>query len=228
MRPLLVVFLTFSGVAHGEGFSFEKARASVAFVATQHRFEDGATGFITCAAAILDEKRLVAPLQCVRPNEPIACRAAVAVPSDAQALAAESRRWLAEGARCAIAQSLPALDLVVLASEQRLPKEARPVELENKPPAIGADVFAIGFPDQIPAFLYRATVSALLSRIQIDGVPPDFRARLIGAAGAGLGSEGSPLFDAAGRVVGIVIAHAKQIDGGFAVTAAEIAAAIKR
>src|SRR5436305_1967082 len=75
------------------------------------------------------------------------------------------------------------------------------------------------------AFFVRARASASGVRSRPPAAPR--RARLLVAAGARSGSEGSPLFDTAGRLIGIVIAHANRMDGGFAVPAAEIAAALR-
>jgi len=224
---LLLVFSAFARAE--EAFPYERSRASVAFTAARHQVDDNTVSWSTCAATIIDvqQRQLVVPLQCFRPGEPIVCRAAVAVAVDAQLVSADFARWQREGASCKVERAIPELNLALLRADTPLPKESRSAELQPVAPSVGSRVWAIGFPEQVPAFLSAAAVGALLSKIKIDGVPDAFHAQILVASGARAGSEGSPLFDAAGRVVGFVIAHAKFMDGGMAVPSANLAKALK-
>lgn len=207
-------------------FPFEAARAAVFFTGLETTFPDGATGFTTCAAVVLDtqSRRLAVPLQCVGQAKEIACRSAVEVPLARQLNPGDFRRWIAEKSTCKVVERSPELDLALLQVQRPLAAGVTAPQPRSAELAIGETVWTIGFPEQIPSMLTRGTVAAMVEKVRIDGLPPQFAAPLIAVSGAiSEGSAGAALFDSSGRWAGIVIADARYFDGGFAIPRAAIA-----
>jgi hypothetical protein len=223
MIRALLPLLLLAGRAGAQTFPFEAARASVAFTA----FHDGDKTWTTCAALVLDpsERLLAVPLQCA--GQLNVCRAAPDVALGVQIAPADFQRWLAAGATCRVVKRVPERNLALLRADQPWPSARAPAFVEQIPP-LGSDTWTLGFPEQIPAFLSKGAVAAVVTKVRITGVPPGFQATMIAVAGARAGSEGSPLFDPAGRVLGLVIAHSTTMNGGYAIPAADLRSALQK
>jgi hypothetical protein len=223
---LLAGGCTTAGRSSSGDFDFNGARASTFYTAVPARFDDGTTGFTTCAAVVLDAKKqlLVAPLQCAATElGPVACRAAFDVPLDKQLLPADFRQWAAEKFLCTVVRRIPEDNLVLLQASFPQTSTVAAAKLRKSAPLVGEEVWTVGFPEQIPSLLTRGTVATVLSKVRIDRVPAAFDAPLMGLSGAiSEGSAGAGVFDRSGQLIGIVVAHARYFDGGFAILASTL------
>jgi hypothetical protein len=229
MTKSALCLLLLAGGAAAEPFPFEAARAQVVFTATPRTFEGGKSGFGTCAAVVVDaaERLAAVPLQCV--GDVIACRSAVDVPLGVQLLPPDFVRWQRDGAICKLVRRLPELNLALVRAEQAWPQAVRAPAWNEATPPLGSETWTIGFPEQVPSFLSRVTVAAVMTRVRVTGLSAPYAGRfIVVSGGARGGAEGSSLFDPSGKLLGIVIAHTNAMDGGFAVPAAELRAAIAK
>ena len=135
------------------------------------------------------------------------------------------RGWVTEGRTCTVVRRDPRVNLALLTVDRPTPTRAVVASLRDDPPKIGEAVYTIGYPHQIPAFLSRGHVGAVLERLKIDNMPSDFATPIFVTTGAYTqGSAGSGVFDAAGRCVGIVFADLYKMDGSAAIASADIRA----
>ena len=226
MKTLLLCLFALAASAAEPEFPYEKAKASTMFVAFATRFDDGADGFTYCAGVLVDAKKkyLLTPIQCIEGGKQIACKSALEVRGDQQQSNSDFKKWLAAGSTCEVVRRFPSSDLALLKLSGALPAGAVAPSMKAEPLKVGERAWTVGFAEQVPALLAQGTVAAVLSKIHVDGLSPEFTSPLLGVSGASAeSSAGSGLYDAAGALAGIVIADAKHFDGAFAVPAATIA-----